>query len=48
MKLSANIAKLQALEIVYHAHAGDVEGAVGEATSVSWGVTRIKGEVQKS
>ena len=37
------IAKYQALEIVYHIHAGDVEGVVGETKSVSWGGARTKG-----
>ena len=40
------IAKSQALEIVYRAHVGAVEG-VGEAKSVSWGGARTKGEVHK-
>ena len=47
MNLSATIAKSQALEIVYRAHAGDVEGAVGEGESVSWGGARTKVEVHK-
>ena len=47
MNLSATIAKSQALEIVYRAHAGAVEGAVGEGRSVSWGGARTKGEVHK-
>ena len=42
-----NIAKSLALEIVYCAHAGAVEGAVGEGKSVSWGGARTKGEVHK-
>ena len=41
------IAKSQALEIVYHVHAGGVEGVVGEGESVSWGGEITKGEVQK-
>ena len=41
------IAKYQALEIVYHTHAGAVEGVVGEGKSVSWGGARTKGEVHK-
>ena len=44
MNLSATIAKSQALEIVYRAHAGAVEGAVGEGESVSWGGARTKGK----
>ena len=47
MNLSATIAKSQALEIVYRAHAGAIEGVVGEGESVSWGGARIKGEVHK-
>ena len=42
-----SIAKSQALEIVYRAHAGAVEGVVGEGKSVSWGGARTKGEVHK-
>ena len=45
--MSATIAKSQALEIVYCAHAGAVEGVVGEGESVSWGGARTKGEVHK-
>ena len=41
------IAKSQGLKIVYHAHAGAVEGVVGEGKSVSWGGARTKGEVHK-
>ena len=41
------ISKSQALEIVYRAHAGAVEGVVGEGKSVSWGGARTKGEVHK-
>ena len=41
------IAKYQALEIVYRAHAGAFEGVVGEGKSVSWGVAQTKGEVRK-
>ena len=40
-------AKSQELEIFYHAHAGDVEGVVGEVKSVSWGGAQTKGEVHK-
>ena len=47
MNLSATIAKSQALEIVYRAHAGAVEGVVGEGESVSWGGARTKVEVHK-
>ena len=47
MDLSSTIAKSQALEIVYRAHAGVVEGAVGEGKSVSWEGARTKGEVHK-
>ena len=47
VKLSAIIAKYQALEIVYRAHAGDAEQVVGEGESVSWGGARTKGEVHK-
>ena len=42
------IVKSQALEIVYRAHAGAVEGVVGEGKIVSWVGTITKGEVQKS
>ena len=41
------IAKYQALEIFYRAHAGDVGGVVGEGEIVSWGVVQTKGEVHK-
>ena len=41
------ISKYQALEIVYRAYDGAVEGVVGEGKSVSWGVAKTKGEVQK-
>ena len=41
------IAKYQVLEIVYRAHAGTIEGVLGEGKRVSWGVARIKGEVHK-
>ena len=47
MNLSATIAKYQALEIVYSAHDGAVEGAVGEGESVSRGSAQTKGEVHK-
>ena len=40
-------AEYQAFEIVYYAHAGDVEGVVGEVKSVSWVVAWTKGEVHK-
>ena len=43
----ATIAKFQALEIVYRAHAGAVEGEVGEGKSVIWGGARTKSEVHK-
>ena len=39
------IAKYQALEIVYYAHAGAVDGVVGEGKTVSWGGAKNKGEV---
>ena len=42
-----NIAKYQELKIVYCAHAGAIEGVVGEGGSVSWGGARTKGEVHK-
>ena len=38
------IAKSQALEIVYRAHARAVEGMVGEGESVSLGGARFKGK----
>ena len=41
------IAKSQALEIFYGAHAGAVEGVVGEGESISWGGAQTKGEVNK-
>ena len=41
------IAKYQALELVYRAHAGDIEGVVGEGVSVSWVGAWTKGEVHK-
>ena len=41
------IAKSQALEIVYRAHAGAAEGVVGEGKSVIWGGAQTKGEGQK-
>ena len=41
------IAKYQALELVYRAHAGDIEGVVGEGGSVSWVGAWTKGEVHK-
>ena len=41
------LAKSQGLEIVYRAHAGAVEGVVGERKSVSWGGAQTKGEVHK-
>ena len=44
---SATISKSQALEIVYSAHAGAVEGVVGEGGSVSWGGAQTKGEVHE-
>ena len=47
VNLSATIAKYQALEIVYRAHAGAAEGAVDEGESVSWGGAWKKGEVHK-
>ena len=47
VKFSATFAKSKALEIVYRAHAGAVEGAVGERGSVSWGGARTKGRVHK-
>ena len=33
--------------MVYIAHAGAIEGVLGEGGSISWGVTRKKGEVHK-
>ena len=45
VNLSATISNYQALEIVYRAHAGSVEGAVGEGESVSWGGAQTKGEL---
>ena len=42
-----SIAKSQALEIVFSAHAGAVEKLLGEGDSVSWGGARTKGEVHK-
>ena len=47
MNLLATIAKYQALEIVYRAHAGAVEGLVGEVKSVSWEGEKTKGVVHK-
>ena len=41
------IAKYQVLEIIYRAHAGAVEGVVGEGGSVSWVGAQTKGEVHK-
>ena len=41
------IDKYQALDIVYRAHSGDVEGVVGKGKIVSWGVAQTKGEVHK-
>ena len=41
------IAKSQALEIVYRAHAGGVEGVVGEGGIFSWGGAQTKDEVHK-
>ena len=41
------ISKYQALEIFYHAHAGAVEGVVGEGESVSLRGAWTKGEVHK-
>ena len=41
------IAKSQALEIVYRAHAGAVEGVVVEGGIDIWGGEKTKGEVQK-
>ena len=41
------ISKYQVLEIVYRAHAGVVEGVVGEGGIVSWVVAQTKGEVHK-
>ena len=42
-----NIAKYQALEIVYCAHGPAVEGEVDEKKSVSWGGSQIKGDVRE-
>ena len=47
MNFSATIAKYQALEIVYHTHAGDVERVLGEGKNVNWGGEQTKGEFQK-
>ena len=47
VNFSATIAKSQALVIVYRAHAGAIEGVVGEEKSVSWGGAQTKGEVHK-
>ena len=47
MNLSATISKSQGFEIVYPAHAGAVEGAVGEGGSFSWVGSRIKCELHK-
>ena len=47
MNLLVTIAKSQGFEIVYSAHAGAVEGAVGEGESVSWGGAQAKGEMHK-
>ena len=47
MNLLATVAKSQALEIVYLAHAGAVEGVVGEGESASWGGALTKGGVHK-
>ena len=33
------------MEIVYRAHAGAIEGVVGEVKSISWGGARTRGEV---
>ena len=41
------IVKFQALEIVYCAHAGSVEGVVGEGKSSSWGGAQNKGDMNK-
>ena len=41
------IVKYQALKIVYHTHAGAVEGVVIEGESVSWVGARTKGEAHK-
>ena len=41
------IAKYQALEIVYRAHAGAIEGVVGGGKRVSWGGAKTKGGVHK-
>ena len=41
------IAKSQALEIVYRAHAGAIEGVVAEGKSVSCVGAQTKGELQK-
>ena len=42
------IAKYQAFEIVYRAHARAVEGVLGKGKSVSLGSAQNKGEVHKS
>ena len=47
MNLLATVAKSQALEIVYLAHAGAIEGVVGEGESASWGGALTKGGVHK-
>ena len=41
-----DIAKSQALEIVYCAHGAAVEGVVVKVKVVSWGVAQTKGEVR--
>ena len=42
-----NIAKSQALEIFYCAHARAIEGVLGEGKSFSWGSAQTKDEVHK-
>ena len=47
MNSSATISKSQALEVFYRAHAGAVEGLVGEEKIVCWVGAQTKGEVHK-
>ena len=47
MWTSQETAKSQALKIVYRAHAGALNGVVGEVKNDSWGGARTKVEVHK-
>ena len=47
LDLWLTIAKYQSLEIVYRAHAGYVEGMVGERESFIWGGAPTKGAVRE-